>query len=157
MQFSSLRDVLMQFSSLRDVLMQFSSLRDVLMQFSSLRDVLMQFNSLRDVLICVQLYYVNCHCLTLHVSAYKAIFKCVLYFYFHMPEGSNKEKANRQTYTQETTTKLTKKSSTEKHKWKHAECDHVRKKVKTSEADSFRHMEIKIYYTPEDGHVGRNM
>jgi hypothetical protein len=34
----------------------------------------------------------------------------------------------------------------------------VRKKgKKTSEADSFRHMEIKIYYTPEDGHVGRNM
>jgi hypothetical protein len=66
--------------------------------------------------------------------------------------------ASRQTYTQETTTKLTKKNSTEKHKWKRSECDHVRKKgKKTSEADSFRHMEIKIYYTLEDGHVGRNM
>jgi ribosomal protein S27AE len=45
------------------------------------------------------------------------------------------------------------------HRWKCAECDYVRKKgeKKTSEADSFRHMEIKIYYTLEDGHVGRNM
>jgi hypothetical protein len=30
-------------------------------------------------------------------------------------------------------------------------------KEKNSKADSFRHMEIKIYYTPEDGHVDRNM
>jgi hypothetical protein len=32
-------------------------------------------------------------------------------------------------------------------------------KEKTSKADSFRHMEIeiKIYYTLEDGHLGRNM
>jgi hypothetical protein len=43
---------------------------------------------------------------------------------------NNKEKASRQTYTQETTTKLTKKNSTEKHKWKRSECDHVRKKGK---------------------------
>jgi hypothetical protein len=28
---------------------------------------------------------------------------------------------------------------------------------KTREAESFRHMKIKISYTPEDGHVGRNM
>jgi hypothetical protein len=47
---------------------------------------------------------------------------------------------------------------TKKNKWKYAECDHVEKKgKKNSEADSFRHMEIKIYYTLEDGHVGRNM
>jgi hypothetical protein len=46
---------------------------------------------------------------------------------------------------QQETTKLTTKNSTEKHKWKRAECDHVRKKgKKTSEADSFRHMEIQI-------------
>jgi hypothetical protein len=32
-------------------------------------------------------------------------------------------------YTQETT-KLTKKNRTGKHKWKHAACDHVRKKGK---------------------------
>jgi hypothetical protein len=32
-------------------------------------------------------------------------------------------------YTQETT-KLTKKNSTEKHKWKRAECDHVEKRQK---------------------------
>jgi hypothetical protein len=30
-------------------------------------------------------------------------------------------------------------------------------KGKTSEADSFRNMKIKIFYTPEDGHIGRNM
>jgi hypothetical protein len=53
------------------------------------------------------------------------------------------------------TTKITKENSTgTKHKWKRAECDHVEK---SSEAESFRHMKIKISYTPEDGHVGRNM
>jgi hypothetical protein len=31
------------------------------------------------------------------------------------------------------------------------------KKEKTSEADSFRHMEIKMSYALEDGHVDRNM
>jgi cell wall assembly regulator SMI1 len=52
-----------------------------------------------------------------------------------------------------------KKINEEKHIWKRAERDHVRKKgkKKNSEADSFRHMEIKIHYTPEDVHVGRNM
>jgi hypothetical protein len=39
------------------------------------------------VTVCVQLYCVGFHCLSLHVSAYMAIFKCVRYFYFHMPEG----------------------------------------------------------------------
>jgi hypothetical protein len=39
------------------------------------------------VSVCVQLYCVNCHCLTLHVSAYMAIFRRVIYFYFHMFEG----------------------------------------------------------------------
>jgi hypothetical protein len=39
------------------------------------------------VIVCMQLYCVSCHCLTLHVSAYMAIFKCVVYFYFYMPEG----------------------------------------------------------------------
>jgi hypothetical protein len=49
--------------------------------------------------------------------------------------------------TQETA-KLRKKNRTEKRKWKIAECDHVKKrKKKNSEADSFRHMEIKISYT----------
>jgi hypothetical protein len=37
------------------------------------------------VTVCVQLYCVVS--LTLHVSAYMAIFKCVGYFYFHIPEG----------------------------------------------------------------------
>jgi hypothetical protein len=37
-------------------------------------------------------------------------------------------------YTQETT-KLTKKNSTEKHKWKRAECDHVKKNAKKKPAE----------------------
>jgi hypothetical protein len=32
-----------------------------------------------------------------------------------------------------------------------------KKQQKTSEADSFRNMKVKISYTLEDGHVGRNM
>jgi hypothetical protein len=39
------------------------------------------------VTFCVQLYCVSFHCLSLHVSAYMAIFRCVGYFYFHMPAG----------------------------------------------------------------------
>jgi hypothetical protein len=41
----------------------------------------------------------------------------------------NKEKASRQTHTQEAT-KLAKGNSTEKHKWKRVECGHVKKKAK---------------------------
>jgi hypothetical protein len=63
-----------------------------------------------------------------------------------MPQQTNnKERASRQTHTQETTTKLTKENSTEK-KWKPAVCDHVKKRKKTSEAESFRHMKIKKKY-----------
>jgi hypothetical protein len=32
-----------------------------------------------------------------------------------------------------------------------------KKNAKTSEADSFRNMKIKISYTPDDGRIGRNM
>jgi hypothetical protein len=32
--------------------------------------------------VCVQRYCVRFHCLSLHVSAYMAIFKCVGYFIF---------------------------------------------------------------------------
>jgi hypothetical protein len=39
------------------------------------------------VSVCVQLYCVGFHRLSLHVSAYMVIFKCVGYFYFHMLEG----------------------------------------------------------------------
>jgi hypothetical protein len=85
---------------------------------------------------------------------------------FHSPRSSYciilyilyKEQASRQTHTQETT-KLTKENSTEKHKWKCAVCDHMEKKRQKirSKAKFFRHMKIKISYTLEDGHVGRNM
>jgi hypothetical protein len=54
--------------------------------------------------------------------------------------------------------KINKGKQHRKNKWKSAECDHVKKKrQKTSEEDSFRHMKKEISYTPEDGHVGRNM
>jgi hypothetical protein len=33
------------------------------------------------------LLYVGFHCLSLDVSAYMSIFKCVGYFYFRVPEG----------------------------------------------------------------------
>jgi hypothetical protein len=62
---------------------------------------------------------------------------------------TTKKEASRQTHTQETT-ELRKKNTN-----RNMQRDHVRKKP--SEADSFIHMEIKIYYTPEDGHVGQNM
>jgi hypothetical protein len=40
------------------------------------------------VAVCVQLYCrVSCHCFTLHVSAYMAIFRCVGCYYSHVLEG----------------------------------------------------------------------
>jgi hypothetical protein len=39
------------------------------------------------VTVCMQLYCVDFHCLSLHVSAYMVIFKCVGYFYFQIPKG----------------------------------------------------------------------
>jgi hypothetical protein len=71
------------------------------------------------------------------------------------------EKASRQTHTK-VTAKLTKRSRTEKHRWKRAKYNHVQEKAKkkkkeTSEADFFRNMKVKICYTLKDGHVGRDM
>jgi hypothetical protein len=63
-------------------------------------------------------------------------------------QTNNKEKASRQTHTQETT-KIRKKNTngnTQKKRQK-----------KNSEADSFRNMKVKISYTHEDGHVDRNI
>jgi hypothetical protein len=36
-------------------------------------------------------------------------------------------------------------------------CNHVQDTEKTSEADSFKNMRVITAYTPEDGHIGRNM
>jgi hypothetical protein len=46
-----------------------------------------------------------------------------------------------------------------KHKWKHAECDHVKKKMQKEKQGSriLQAYENKISYTLEDGHVSRNM
>jgi hypothetical protein len=46
-------------------------------------------------------------------------------------------------HTRKETTKITKEYR-QKHKWKHAECDHVEKKAeKSSKAESFKHTKIK--------------
>jgi hypothetical protein len=44
------------------------------------------------------------------------------------------------------------------HGWKRAECDHVKKGSKKKQRSRIlQAYENKIYYTLEDGHVGRNM
>jgi hypothetical protein len=35
--------------------------------------------------------------------------------------------------------------------------NHVQNTEKTSEADPFKNMRVITSYTPEDGHIGRNM
>jgi hypothetical protein len=49
---------------------------------------------------------------------------------------TNKEKTGRQTHMQETK-KLTKKNSKGKHKWRRAECDHVKKGRKEKQRSRF--------------------
>jgi hypothetical protein len=114
------------------------------------------------VSVCVQLYCVGFHCLTQHVSAYMAIFRCVGYFIFICLKDSASlllfclffsDK-----HTRKETTKITKENSTGKrNKWKRAECDHVEKSQKKQRSRILQTHEYKISYTPEDGHVGRNM
>jgi hypothetical protein len=53
---------------------------NIILYFSILLHCIVQW--VLQVTIYVQLYCVSCHCLTLHVSAYMAIFRCVGYFYF---------------------------------------------------------------------------
>jgi hypothetical protein len=61
----------------------------------------------------------------------------------------------KQTNTHARNNKINKEKQNKKHKWKRAKCDHVQEKeTKTSEADPFTNMKVKISYTPEDGHVG---
>jgi beta-N-acetylglucosaminidase len=58
--------------------------------------------------------------------------------HFTQVSSSPRKKATKHTCKE--TTKVTK----EKHKWKHAECDHVKKaEKKSSEAETFQHMKIK--------------
>jgi hypothetical protein len=85
-----------------------------------------------------------------------AIFKCIGYFYFHMPEGI--WFANRQTHMQETTTKLTKKISKGNPQMETCRVWPREKKraKKPAKQIFFRHMKIKTSYALEDGHVGRN-
>jgi hypothetical protein len=49
------------------------------------------------VTVCLQLYCVSCHNLTLHVSTYMAIFRCVGYFYFIcLKESASQKKVKNQ-------------------------------------------------------------
>jgi hypothetical protein len=90
------------------------------------------------VSVCVQLYCVGFHCLSLYVSAYMAIFKCAGYFMLYMLEG----------FCFAVLFCLFFKWSHSAcfhphHRWKHAECDLVKKRQKkSSEAESFKHMKI---------------
>jgi hypothetical protein len=60
-------------------------------------------------------------------------------------------------HTRRETTKVTKENSTGKTQMESIRVWPREKRQKSSEAESFRHMKIKISYTLEDGHVGRNM
>jgi hypothetical protein len=75
-----------------------------------------------------------------------AIFKCAgsLFSYARRNrQTTKKEQADK--HTRKETTKITKENSTgTKHRWEHAECDHVKKAAeKRSEAESFKNMKIK--------------
>jgi hypothetical protein len=111
------------------------------------------------VTACVQLYCVSFHCLSLHVSAYTAIFRCVGYFYFRMPEGICFAGflpsfhvvtlctfpfvfACGQTHTQETTKLMKENSTGTKHKWKRAECDHVQKNQRSRSLQEYENKNI---------------
>jgi hypothetical protein len=91
------------------------------------------------VSVCVQLCCIGFHCLSLHVSVYMVIFRCVGYFIFICLKNSASLLlfsllASKQTHTQETT-KFTKENNTgTKHRWKRAECDHVGKKRQKEKA-----------------------
>jgi hypothetical protein len=72
-------------------------------------------------------------------------------------QTNNKEKAKRQTHTQGNN-KNNEGKQKKKHNWKHAECDHVeKKKAKDQRSIILQANKHRIYYTPEDGHVDRNM
>jgi hypothetical protein len=90
------------------------------------------------VSVCVQLYCVGFHCLSLHVSAYMAIFKCVGYcFAAFFLRGHTLRVfylcfvpvlCCRQTHKQENTKKTRRKTAEEQEtNGKQAECDHEKK------------------------------
>jgi hypothetical protein len=75
-------------------------------------------------------------------------------------EQTNNKEKQADKHTRKKQQKLTKKNTTEKHKWKRAECDHVQKKKKRQKNQRSRFLQahdIKISYTIKDGHVGRIM
>jgi hypothetical protein len=81
--------------------------------------------------VCVQLYCVGFHCFTTCFGLNGYLQVCRI-FYFHKLGGKNTNGKKGE--------------------------DHVKKgRKKSSEAESFKHMEIKFPTRLEDGHVGRNM
>jgi hypothetical protein len=53
-------------------------------------------------------------------------------------------------------TKITKEKGG-KHKWKHADCDYVKNAEEKQRSRILQAYGNKIFYTLEDGHVGRSM
>jgi hypothetical protein len=60
-------------------------------------------------------------------------------------------------HTRKETIKNNDRKQRKQHKWKHSECDHVKKGRKKQRRRILQAYENKISYTFEDGHVGRNM
>jgi hypothetical protein len=84
-----------------------------------------------------------------------AIFKCVGYFFFHIPERNRQTtRKGKQTNTHARNSKINEKQTEQKNTNGNVQSvTTCKKRQKTSEADSFRNMKVKIAYTPQDGHV----
>jgi threonine/homoserine/homoserine lactone efflux protein len=88
------------------------------------------------VSVCVLLYFMLVSTVSLHVSAYMAIFRCVGYFIFICLKYSAsllKERANRQTHTQ---------GNSKNNEGKQGKNTNGANQ-KSSEAESFKRMKIK--------------
>jgi hypothetical protein len=97
------------------------------------------------------------------------IFMCVGYFTFIFLKESaslvfsctwsvvdrQTTRKGKQTDTHARNSKINEEKQNKKHKWKHAKRNHVQEKNQQSRF--LQEYESKISYTPEDGHVGRNM
>jgi hypothetical protein len=72
-----------------------------------------------------------------------AAFLCLFFSRGHTEQTNKKERGSRHTHARKQ--KITKENSTQKRKWKHGECDHVKKKGRKKQRS--KNMKIK-YPTP---------
>jgi hypothetical protein len=115
---------------------------------------------------CSFIVEVSCHCLTLHVSAYLAIFRCVGCYYSHVLEGICLAGFFCILHV---VTLLYVSICVLLFYFLVLFCCFLRAclsaclfvlfvcLVQTNEADCFKNMRVITSYTPEDGHIGRNM